>query len=768
MIQASARVGRGLIMPLAFLIALVAAFLATPTTSSAQGLTFTVSPSARWIEWDEDLGFKQSRLFGGSVGMGFGRYVGLQAFHHQADGLKLFEATEGDETPQLFDLAKSGLQVSLALGSGTFVPIVVGGGSLLKFQPKDGDELKKLTLDYGAGFRVVLSESLHGEVLVESTQFRLDPVFLATGEPSFEGTGPLRRNMTLRASLGLQFGRRSFDKATELDDAFAQRYQAPFSNFALAIEPLIGRLDYDKSIDLDNQEMVGIRAGVDFGSFFGLRGFHWWGTDSDFGSTTDLKAYGGEAQFTLASGPGLNPYLLGGAGELTWGKAEEGQPALPSDQTALILGGGVDFNFGPRVRATVAARDFILSGSDLSASPDLNTISNPDDLVHNWQFSAGLKFLVGRSGIRSAKPAAPKVSEAPAPAMGEPAQGAEKATEAMVQPTPDRPTVVVVPQAAPAAPTTPPVATAGAVAPSQMPAQGMPAGAIEVRVDTIIKVTEPANTIVLPILERGEIYIRFGEPGSVPLVTTLRPQGEAAPPAAPAVGQAAPTLEDLRRLIQDELGRQPERPAMDPESLRDLESRLLRRLDEVEAAARRAEAAASNPAPVVVTREPEVVVVTREPDTVVVTRASGTSDSMERRVEELRPYTGFNLTGDFQALIGIGVDIGPIKPGSRFRLVPQAALGFGQGPASLMVSADVEYRFPDVDAGRRLTLEPLVSIGPGLIKRDKMELQLGMFLGTGARFYESNGREKLHLFGGIQGVDFFDDTRFIIGMRRLR
>ena len=54
----------------------------------------------------------------------------------------------------------------------------------------------------------------------------------------------------------------------------------------------------------------------------------------------------------------------------------------------------------------------------------------------------------------------------------------------------------------------------------------MPAGAIEVRVDTIIKVTEPANTIVLPILERGEIYIRFGEPGSVPLVTTLRPQGE--------------------------------------------------------------------------------------------------------------------------------------------------------------------------------------------------------------------------------------------------
>ena len=150
--------------------------------------------------------------------------------------------------------------------------------------------------------------------------------------PSFDGTGPLRRNMTLRASLGLQLGRRSFDQASELDDVFAQRYQAPFSNFALAIEPLIGRMDYDKSIELDNQEMVGIRAGVDFGSFFGLRGFHWWGTDSDFRSTTDLRAYGGEAQFTLASGPGLNPYLVGGAGELTLGEGR-GRGARPSRRT---------------------------------------------------------------------------------------------------------------------------------------------------------------------------------------------------------------------------------------------------------------------------------------------------------------------------------------------------------------------------------------------------------------------------------------------------
>ena len=94
MYQSPARVVRGLILLPALLIFFLATMLVTPVVSSAQGLTYTLSPSARWIEWDEDLAFKQSRLWGGSVGIGFGRYVGLQAFHHQGDGLKLFEADQ--------------------------------------------------------------------------------------------------------------------------------------------------------------------------------------------------------------------------------------------------------------------------------------------------------------------------------------------------------------------------------------------------------------------------------------------------------------------------------------------------------------------------------------------------------------------------------------------------------------------------------------------------------------------------------------------------
>jgi len=118
----------------------------------------------------------------------------------------------------------------------------------------------------------------------------------------------------------------------------------------------------------------------------------------------------------------VNPFLTGGAGQLTWGEAGESEAPRPKDQTALIVGGGLEFNLGPNLRATVAARNFILAGSDLFASPDLQTISDPDELVHNWQFSGGLKLLVGRSGIRSGT----RVAEAwePTPVQPAPARPA--------------------------------------------------------------------------------------------------------------------------------------------------------------------------------------------------------------------------------------------------------------------------------------------------------------------------------------------------------
>ena len=53
--------------------------------------------------------------------------------------------------------------------------------------------------------------------------------------------------------------------------------------------------------------------------------------------------------------------------------------------------------------------------------------------------------------------------------------------------------------------------------------------------------------MVLPILEQGEIYIRFGEGGSLPLAATARYGLEPPDPQAPGGAPEGPTMIDLRR-----------------------------------------------------------------------------------------------------------------------------------------------------------------------------------------------------------------------------
>jgi hypothetical protein len=730
--------------PLAFL---ATALLLLPLPVQAQeGLTYTISPSVRWIEWDEDLAFSGSRLLGGVAGIGFGRFVSLQAFHHWKEDLGLFQVTDAPSPARRFDLAQSGLQASLALGSGAIVPVVAGGGSLLRFDSPERDRLTKLSVDFGGGLRAYFGETLQGEVLLESTQFRLDPSLLLEGVAGEDGPGPLRRNTTLRAGLGLQLG----GGPPGRDAPFPGQPRDPLAEVAFALEPLAGRLDYDGAIDLKAQDMIGLRAGLDFGPFFGLRGFHWWGTASDFRSTTDMRAWGGEAQFNLGSGPGVNPFLTGGAGQLTWGEAGENEAPRPKDQTALIVGGGLEFNLGPNLRATVAARNFILGGSDLFASPDLQGISDPDELVHNWQFSGGLKLLVGRSGIRSGT----RVAEAwePAPPVAQP-------------------------PARPAAPPQPPAPVEEAEAP---PVPGFtpvaPPPGVQVRVDTLVQGALPGQTMVLPILEQGEIYIRFGEGGSLPLLAAPRYGLEPVDPQAPGGAPEGPTLNDLRRLIREELARQHERSGVDQRSVAAMEARLLRRLDEMEARLQRQLVEITSPGVRPADRPPLA-----PPRTPGAPPAGATLpeeeeeleqdlpfDPLGRWVDELRPMGGVHLTGDVQILAGIGADIGPIRPESRIKLVPQVLLGLGQGPVSFSVTTDLEYPFPEIRAGRRVVFEPLASVGPGVIKRDRMDLQLGAFLGTGLRLYERDGSRGLHLLVGLRGIDLFQDTRLILGLRSFR
>lgn len=690
---------------------LALAILLAPTAVAAQGLTWTLTPGARWIDWDKALLFDDTRLLGGAMGIGFGRYVGLEAFHHEETDASLF--SDGSDAPTI-DVAQSGARVTVAFGTGTFVPIVSGGASLLRFRPEGLERTRKLSLDYGGGLRFVLGERIQGEVGLDKTRYFLDSANLL--DPTLPTSDEAKNNLTLRAGLGIQLGRRSFDAADDLDGAFAQRYQSPFSGFALAIEPVIGRLDFDGATGLDKQDLVGIRAGVDFGAFFGLRAFHWWGTEDDFRTTNGFRIIGGEAQFNLAAGPGITPFLTGGAGQLHWTPRGNGLDPAPADQTAVILGAGVDFNFGRHIRASVSARDYILGSSDLTADPDLGSVVDPDDLINNWQISAGLKLVLGGSGklIRSAVPT-------------------------------DRPSPIA---AEPTAPSGPPTPVATQAEPRPAPASG----ATPVAPGTATA-TPDGRTIIIPVPETGELYVRFGDPsGAAPLAGALSREQAGATTALGAEQLREIIREELRRLMADTVRTTPDTDQT--AALRRLEARIDSLL--------RAIRSAAPPPPAV---SPSVG---RGAEPASTDAMAPPNMPVDRSLRETRFFTGFTTTDPRQILLGLATDIGPVTRRWDFvSLIPSIAVGFGDSRPSYLAALSVEYRFGALPVGN-VSVAPMASIGVGLFRGRDFEAIVPTFAGVSLEASGGAMRRLDNVFLGLQGVDFLNGGRFLVGIRRMR
>jgi len=691
-------VAGGVLATLLLLLALL------PEQARAQGLTYSIVPSARWIDWDDELDFDRSRLLGGAVNIGFGRYVGLTAFYHQDD-----DASPLPDSDFRTELVQTGGEVTLAFGTGSLVPVVKGGASIIRFRPEDEgmDDFTKLSFDYGAGLRAVLSEVITGELMVESSEYRLARERF-TGE-ALPSEDPIRQNLSLRAGLGIQLGSRTFDRALETDDALSRTYESPFDNFALALEPGFSRFTFDDDLGIADQDAWGGRAGFDFGSFFGLRGFYWRGTEEDeLSEFSDFSAWGGEAQFNLGAGPGVNPYLLAGVTHFDWDADTPGAERI-HDKNAVTLGGGLDLDVSDRFRLSVAARNNILAASDVGGDL-IEEVSDPDDLIHNWQFSAGLSFVLGEgsSGRITRTVATEQEREQE---RREQEQQQREQQEQQEQQTRDA-------QSADS--------TRRAGMRSDTIEMAMPGG-------------RDTRTIVLPVLEEGEVYIRFGPAGATPLSGAVA--------ARPDSGAAPISREALRQLIREEVQTlRDEGSGMDAqavtEDIEELEERLQARLDRIAGDA-------GQPA-VVMTDEDE--------------------ESVSRESRELRPYSGVAVSGDTQILLGVASDIGPMWAGSALRLVPQIALGVGEGSPSVLVNASLEYRFNEFSAGDQLRFTPMLSAGPSLLNQDGLDVRLTTFVGTGIELMGmgEDDDESLNLFTGFQGVDFFDEGRLLVGLRLLR
>jgi outer membrane protein OmpA-like peptidoglycan-associated protein len=139
----------------------------------------------------------------------------------------------------------------------------------------------------------------------------------------------------------------------------------------------VGRFDLDGA---GRTDLFGGQAGIGYGELLQLTGFYWTGFDRSEDSVTADHAWGGELQVNLNTGFGLTPFVTGGVARVNLREA--------ADQTAALAGAGLTFPLGP-VLLHVAVRDYMFGVTGLEND------DSPEDVTHNWLYSAGVKFALG-------------------------------------------------------------------------------------------------------------------------------------------------------------------------------------------------------------------------------------------------------------------------------------------------------------------------------------------------------------------------------------
>jgi hypothetical protein len=461
----------------------------------------------------------------------------------------------------------------------------------------------------------------------------------------------------------------------------------------LPVEIFAGRMDFASELGLRDQELVGVRLGLDLRDYAGISGFYWRGVDRENSEAAPVQAFGAEAQLNLNSGRGLTPFLVGGVARIDFldGYADS-TAAMPEDRTALIVGGGARLDLG-RVGLVGAVRSYLFEAA----------AEDSDDLRSNLLWSAGLSFRLGSSGRR---PAAPRV----------------------LRETPD--TVYV----------------------------SRDGGTQTVRGERVRG--EPEHFVTIPIPREGEIYLRYGPADSS--AASRRPSVSGPPVTDAQVndirrqvladlepvlrGMMAEQREQMRDMIRDEvarLGAAGLSPAEEARMLELLEARLsLRMRDELARAGVEPGARASE-------------------------RRGGGFDPYPRA---WWPWVGGNLDRPRQVVAGIRVDLGPLSASRpALRLVPEAAIGFGEATNSVMISGHFQYDLKALSL-RGTAVQPYAYAGPGFLflgdpPRGRARTEAVLNLGYGIVVPVPNRGPRPRLFLEHQGVDLFDLNRLVIGLR---
>lgn len=727
----------------------VGALALAPALGLAQGISYTLAPAGASLSWDRELGLKNHSLYGAQASIDFERLISLQGYYltndrinTAVDRLGLTGSLADQLVNQRLNMRSMGANVIWKFWQGGIAPFIKTGGGIVEFRPDSGRRTRQIALNAGGGIRFGANAPVFLDIFAEDMMLRVDRYALLNPNNATLPVDPqsktLRHNLLVGAAIGVPLGLNTNDRERNQSGSV----QWGLSGASLTLEPFAGRLTFDKKTSagagqtvLRDQELAGLRAGIDIGRYVGVRGFYWRGTDNDFKRLEKLQSWGGELQFRLNSSPGLTPFLLAGAAQLDFDANDSTATAQRSeDKLSLLLGGGVALPLGERFALNVTARDYLFGQGN-----GADSVAMPSDLRHNWMFSVGLRVsLAGRSGSNAADNLVDKNRALQARIREDSLRRVAGRGEDRMRGD-DRSmndSMIVMNGRL--------VRVSGM---SMDSVRAMVARVDSVRVDSIKRALGAPATITIPVPTVGELYVRYGPPQGMTTTFPSVQAGTAADSARMAGMSAAERDAYIRRQV---------------------DSLVAVRVNE-RMAAMPTPAVAAPP----VMMQPPAVVTVAPSEQVVVQRQPGYSVIGNDTRGGLMVYSGITANDGAQILIGGRFDLGPIGNfNSAVHFAPEIAFGAGSGGRSTMLVANVQYLFRKMRLGNERTIQPHIVGGLGVLNfsdrvgsRDGLEGVINIGYGASIPLVKNamNKAAPVITFEH-QGVDFFQLNRLLVGL----
>lgn len=121
------------------------------------------------------------------------------------------------------------------------------------------------------------------------------------------------------------------------------------------------------------------------------------------------------------------------------------------------------------------------------------------------------------------------------------------------------------------------------------------------------------------------------------------------------------------------------------------------------------------------------------------------------------PFAGIGGSDGAQFVAGGRADLGALRPGCPFDLVPELSVATGSGNTSVLAMAHLRYSIM-----QEQRLRPYVMAGAGLFS----ETVLGVSTSLGASFDLQRGSGRsFEAVAELQGINLFDRSRLLFGVR---